>query len=156
MKSRRIFLSCAFVFASLINLQTSLAQGVINPNPTWTSLNTSQKDTLVSLEEDWQTLSPEQRSKWIQLANRYEMLPEVERERIKSRMFDWSKLSPKDRRLARANFIKSQNIPNDKKSEAWDAYQQLSPEEKKSLADEAAEKNKPKKPSLVNSPSLKN
>jgi len=134
----------------------SFAQGVIPNNPSWSSLSVSQKETLATLQEDWNTLSAEQRTKWVQLANRYEKLPEAERERLKSRMSDWAKLSTNDRRVARANFIKSLDIPNDKKSEAWEAYQQLTPEEKKQLADEAAEKNKSKKPSLVNSPSLKN
>jgi hypothetical protein len=134
----------------------SFAQGVIPNNPSWSSLSVSQKETLSTLQEDWITLSGEQRTKWVQLANRYEKLPEAERERLKSRMSDWAKLSTNDRRVARANFIKSLDIPNEKKSEAWEAYQQLTPEEKKQLADEAAEKNKSKKPSLVNSPSLKN
>lgn len=156
MIGRRFFLTCAVLTISLTASSFSIAQGVMPSNPSWYSLTNSQKETLASLQEDWSTLSVEQRSKWVQLANRYEKLPETDQERLKSRMSDWAKLSPNDRRLARANFIKSLDIPNDKKSEAWEAYQQLTPEEKKQLADEAAEKNKSKKPSLVNSPTLKN
>ncbi len=156
MIGRRFFLTCTVLTISLTASSFSIAQGVMPSNPSWYSLTNSQKETLASLQEDWSTLSVEQRSKWVQLANRYEKLPETDQERLKSRMSDWAKLSPNDRRLARANFIKSLDIPNDKKSEAWEAYQQLTPEEKKQLADEAAEKNKSKKPSLVNSPTLKN
>jgi len=156
MIGRRFFLTCAVLTLAFTGSSVSFAQGVIPNNPSWSSLSVSQKETLATLQEDWNTLSAEQRTKWVQLANRYEKLPEAERERLKSRMSDWAKLSTNDRRVARANFIKSLDIPNDKKSEAWEAYQQLTPEEKKQLADEAAEKNKSKKPSLVNSPSLKN
>jgi len=132
-----------------------LSQGVLSSGQSWVSLSKPQKETLATLEEDWGTLSAEQKTKWIQLANKYEKLPQSDRDRLKSRMSDWAKLSVSERRVARANFIKSLEIPNDKKSEAWEAYQQLTPEEKKQLAEEA-EKNKSKKPSLVNSPSLKN
>jgi hypothetical protein len=156
MIGRRFFLACAVLTMFLTVSSFSFAQGVMPSNPSWSSLTNSQKETLATLQEDWGTLSVEQRTKWVQLANRYEKLPETDRERLKSRMSDWAKLSTNDRRVARANFIKSLDIPNDKKSEAWEAYQQLTPEEKKQLADEAAEKNKSKKPSLVNSPTLKN
>jgi hypothetical protein len=156
MIGRRFFLICTVLTLVFAESSLSFAQGVIPNNPSWSSLSVSQKETLSTLQEDWITLSGEQRTKWVQLANRYEKLPEAERERLKSRMSDWAKLSTNDRRVARANFIKSLDIPNEKKSEAWEAYQQLTPEEKKQLADEAAEKNKSKKPSLVNSPSLKN
>jgi hypothetical protein len=148
-----IFLSVSFLFA---HSNLSFAQTALSNGPNWGSLSSTQKETLSTLEEDWGTLSSEQKVKWIQLSNKYETLPDAERERLKSRMADWAKLSTKDRRAARSNFIKSLDIPNDKKSEAWEAYQQLSPEEKKQLADEAAEKNKTRKPSLVNAPSLKN
>ena len=147
-----IFLAMSIFFGSS---NFSFAQSVLSNGPSWSSLSTSQKETLSTLEEDWSTLSPEQKVKWIQLSNKYDTLPDVERERLKSRMADWAKLSTKDRRIARSNFIKSLDIPNEKKSEAWEAYQQLSLEEKKQLADDAAEKNKIRKPSLVNSPSLK-
>ncbi len=155
MIGRRFFLVCALVTLVFTNSSISYAQGVTPNNPSWSSLTSSQKETLATLQEDWSALSVEQRTKWVQLANRFEKLPEADRDRLKSRMSDWAKLSTNDRRVARANFIKSLDIPNDKKSEAWEAYQQLTPEEKKQLADEATEKNKSKKPSLVNSPTLK-
>lgn len=91
------------------------------------------------------------KQKWVQVAKRYEKLPTIEQERLRSRMGEWSKLSKSERRVARENYLKSINVAPEKKAEAWQAYQQLSPEEKKKLADEASRK----KPSLVNSPSLK-
>jgi hypothetical protein len=96
----------------------------------------------------------DQRVKWIQLANRYDNLSDSEKERLKARMADWSKLPIQEKRIARNNYLETLSISNDRKLEAWEAYQQLSPEEKKQLA-EQAQQRKQKKPSLVNSPSLK-
>ena len=154
---RRNLVITTFLIFGFFTFQAdlSVAQTVLSNGASWASLNKSQKETLATLEVDWNTLSSEQRSKWIQVSNKFESLPEADRERLKSRMADWAKLSTQDRRVARANYIKSLDIPNDKKSEAWEAYQQLSPEEKKQLADEAADKKKAKKQSLVYSPSLK-
>jgi hypothetical protein len=120
----------------------------------WSDLSTVQKEVLSSLEEDWPNLTVEQRVKWIQLANRFDNLTESEKERLRARMADWSKLPSNEKRIARANFLKAQSVSNDQKLEAWEAYQQLSAEEKKELAEHALSK-KQKKPSLVNSPSLK-
>lgn len=139
--------------AHMAYAQSSSVNAIGSKAPGWAELSTPQKEVLASLEEDWASLTPEQKSKWAQLANRYDQFSDTEKERLKIRMLDWSKLSIKERRTARANFIKSQSIPNEKKAEAWEAYQQLSPEEKKQLADEA--NSKQKKPSLVNAPSLK-
>jgi len=120
----------------------------------WSDLSTVQKEVLSSLEEDWSNLTVEQRVKWIQLANRFDNLTEAEKERLRARMADWSKLPSNEKRIARANFLKAQSVSNDQKLEAWEAYQQLTAEEKKELAENALSK-KQKKPSLVNSPSLK-
>jgi hypothetical protein len=155
---RTIFfiISMSVLGLSFSSVTVTQAQTVLTTAPIWSGLSSPQKDILSSLEDDWNGLSAEQRNKWLAVANRFESRPEAERDRLKSRMSEWAKLSPNDRRVARSNYLSSLDVPNEKKSEAWEAYQLLSPEEKKHLADEAAEKNKTKKPSLVNSPSLKN
>jgi hypothetical protein len=137
---------------------TVQAQTLSNPittvsskSPTWADLGESDKNILSPLESDWESLSPDMKQKWVQVAKKYEKLPGTEQERLRSRMSEWSKLSQSERRIARENYLKNMNVTPEKKAEAWQAYQQLSPEEKKKLADEASHK----KPSLVNSPSLK-
>ena len=62
----------------------------------------------------------------------------------------WSNLSQKDRRLARENYLASLKFPAEKKAEAWSAYQKLSDEQKKKLA----EKETKKKPNAINAPTL--
>jgi hypothetical protein len=118
---------------------------------TWSQLSGNQQKILSPLEADWDLLSSDRKQKWVQVATRFEKLPAAEQERLQSRMKEWAKLSSNERRIARDHYLQSLNISSEKKAEAWQAYQQLSPEEKKKLADEAVSK----KPSLVNSPSLK-
>jgi hypothetical protein len=73
-----------------------------------------------------------------------------DQERLQSRMAGWSNLSQKERRLARENYLSSLKFPAEKKAEAWTAYQKLSDEQKKKLADSQAKK----KPTAANAPTL--
>ncbi|MDO9013371.1 MAG: DUF3106 domain-containing protein [Polynucleobacter sp.] len=119
----------------------------------WDDLSLVQQKILAPLEEDWSYLSKERRQKWIQVANLYPKMKRVDQERLQSRMNEWSKLSQKDRRIARDNYLSSLRFPAEEKASAWQAYQQLSPEDKKKLA--AKEDNK-KKPTAASSPTLQN
>jgi hypothetical protein len=119
----------------------------------WDDLSAVQQKILAPLEEDWSYLSKERRQKWIQVANLYPKMKRADQERLQSRMNEWSKLSQKDRRIARDNYLSSLRFPAEEKASAWQAYQQLSPEDKKKLA--AKEDNK-KKPTAANSPTLQN
>ena len=119
----------------------------------WDDLSVVQQKILAPLEEDWSYLSKERRQKWIQVANLYPKMKRTDQERLQSRMNEWSKLSQKDRRIARDNYLSSLRFPAEEKASAWQAYQQLSPEDKKKLA--AKEDNK-KKPTAASSPTLQN
>jgi hypothetical protein len=57
-------------------------------------------------------------------------------------MADWAKLPQKDRRIARDNYLSSLQIPVEQKVAAWEAYQQLSEEEKQKLAQQELNKRK--------------
>lgn len=118
---------------------------------TWEGLKPAQQTILEPLESDWDYMLPESRKKWIQVANLYPKMSAADKQRLQSRMASWSKLTQKDRRLARDNYLSSLKFPNEKKAEAWSAYQKLSDEQKKKLAQ--AELNK-KKPGATSSPTL--
>ena len=119
----------------------------------WDDLSVVQQKILAPLEEDWSYLSKERRQKWIQVANLYPKMKRVDQERLQSRMNEWSKLSQKDRRIARDNYLSSLRFPAEEKASAWQAYQQLSPEDKKKLA---AKEDSRKKPTAASSPTLQN
>jgi len=118
---------------------------------TWEGLRTEQQKILAPLESDWDYMLPESRKKWIQVANLYPKMSETDQQRLQSRMTSWSNLSQKDRRIARENYLSSLKFPAEKKAEAWSAYQKLSDEQKKKLAQ--AEENK-KKPTAASAPTL--
>ena len=128
----------------------STAIPVKTPDGTWEGLNPAQQKILAPLESDWDYILPDGRKKWIYVANIYPKMSSQDQERLQSRMTSWSNLSQKDRRLARENYLASLKFPAEKKAEAWSAYQKLSDEQKKKLAEKEAKK----KPHAINAPTL--
>ena len=120
------------------------------PDGTWDGLKPAQQKILAPLESDWDYMLPDSRKKWIQVANIYPKMSAQDQERLQSRMTSWSNLSQKDRRIARENYLTSLKFPAEKKAEAWYAYQKLSDEQKKKLADSELKK----KPTAANAPTL--
>ena len=113
------------------------------PDGTWESLKPAQQQILAPLESDWDYMLPDSRKKWMQVATIYPKMSEQDQQRLQSRMASWSNLSQKERRIARENYLTSLKFPAEKKAEAWSAYQKLSDEQKKKLAEVEAKK-KPK------------
>jgi hypothetical protein len=120
------------------------------PDGTWDGLSPTQQKILAPLESDWDYMLPDSRKKWIYVSNIYPKMSAQDQERLQSRMASWSNLSQKDRRIARENYLASLKFPAEKKAEAWSAYQKLSDEQKKKLA----EMETKKKPKLINAPTL--
>ena len=120
------------------------------PDGTWENLNPNQQKILAPLESDWDYMLPDSRKKWIYVANLYPKMAPADQERLQSRMASWSSLSQRDRRIARENYLTSLKFPPEKKAEAWSAYQKLSEEQKKKLAEMEAKK----KPNATNAPTL--
>ena len=120
------------------------------PDGTWEGLKASQQQILAPLESDWDYMLPDSRKKWIQVANIYPKMSAQDQERLQSRMTSWSNLSQKERRIARENYLASLKFPAEKKAEAWSAYQKLSDDQKKKLAESESKK----KPTAANAPTL--
>jgi hypothetical protein len=120
------------------------------PDGTWEGLKPAQQKILAPLESDWDYMLPDSRRKWTQVANIYPKMSAQDQERLQSRMTGWSNLSQKERRLARENYLSSLKFPAEKKAEAWSAYQKLSDDQKKKLADSEVKK----KPTAANAPTL--
>ena len=120
------------------------------PDGTWEGLKPAQLQILAPLESDWDYMLPDSRKKWIQVANIYPKMSPQDQQRLQSRMASWSNLSQKERRIARENYLSSLKFPAEKKAEAWTAYQKLSDEQKKKLAETQTKK----KPNAINAPTL--
>jgi len=164
MKSLLASASTALVFAFFGSVASgSLAQSAPNPSHgktaaipekkpdgTWEGLKPAQQKILAPLESDWDYMQPDSRKKWTQVANIYPKMSEQDQQRLQSRMASWSNLTQKERRIARENYLSSLKFPAEKKAEAWTAYQKLSDEQKKKLAESEVKK----KPTAANAPSL--
>ena len=119
----------------------------------WQQLSTLQQTVLASLESDWSSFAPASKIKWLKVADRYPTMSASEQERLQTRMAAWAKLPQKDRRIARDNYLSSLQFPAEQKTAAWEAYQQLSDEEKQKLAQQEQSR---KKSSAVTSPAIQN
>lgn len=135
---------------SIKSSQTGTEVKKIN-NLDWQQLTPLQQAVLVSLESDWSSFTTASKTKWLKVANRYPTMSNAEQERLQSRMAAWAKLPQKDRRLARDNYLSSLQFPPEQKAAAWEAYQQLSEEEKQKLAQQELNK---RKSSAVTAPAI--
>ncbi|GAB2576241.1 hypothetical protein GCM10027034_03110 [Ramlibacter solisilvae] len=102
--------------------------------PLWRELNPGQHQALAPLAGTWNTLNEAQKRKWLALSASYPKLAATEQQKLHSRMVEWVALSPQQRAQARLNFGETQKIAPDEKKAKWEAYQALSPEEKRKLA----------------------
>jgi hypothetical protein len=105
--------------------------------PTWASLTTTQRQALAPLQRDWSTLDREPKQKWIEVAARFPTMPPEERRRIQERMAEWARLTPAERARARMQFQEVHQLPSGERQARWQAYQSLSAEQRKTLAQQA-------------------
>lgn len=100
----------------------------------WHQLNPGQKQALKPLAGTWNSLSDLHQRKWLALSRNYAAMSPAEQATLHSRMTEWATLSPQQRSRARLNFAETRQLPADEKKAKWQAYQALSPEEKRQLA----------------------
>ncbi len=123
------------------------AKSAPTTQPLWKELSSPQQTALRPLAANWDTMALGQKRKWISVAKDYDKLPPAQQTNLRTRMTEWVSLSPQQRANARQNFAQHKELtdgltPEQRKAQ-WQAYQQLSPEEKRKLADGAS------KPSLA-------
>jgi hypothetical protein len=106
----------------------------------WKDLTPAQQQALKPLAEHWSSLPEERKRKWLAVSRNYPSLPPTEQAKLHSRMSDWVSLSQQQRTQARLNYVETKKLTPEQKAEQWQAYQALSPEEKKKLAAKAPSK----------------
>ncbi len=131
--------SCALAQSSVkssnsVALATNSGTPKISSKPAWQYLTPSQQLSLKPLAANWNTLGEAQKRKWIAIAKNYPNLAPMEQAKLHSRMTEWVSLSQQQRNQARLNFARSKQLSPTQKTATWQAYQALSPEEKKKLA----------------------
>ena len=102
--------------------------------PEWTSLSEAQRAAVKPLFADWATMPSNQKRKWIELTAGFASMSAAEQAKVHSRMSSWTALSPQQRSQARINFAEAASSLNaSERRDKWQAYQQLSSEEKQRL-----------------------
>lgn len=117
--------------------------------PRWSQLTATQRDALAPLSGEWDRISAAGKKKWLQIGDQIALKSPEEKQRAQQRLRDWVKLTPEQRKVARANYAlaKKKLAPNEKMAQ-WQNYQQLTEAQRKELA--AA--NGPAKNQVVNPP----
>lgn len=123
--------------------------GLSSDNPlAWNRLSDEQRVALAPFSTQWDKFSEERKRKWMKIASRYRKLTPEAQKRLHERMAEWIRMTPDQRKVARENYQVSKSVPVEKRESAWDAYQKLTPEQKKKLA--ATEKTR--RPTVVSAP----
>jgi len=109
----------------------------VSSKPAWKDLSPAQQQALQPLAQYWPRLSEERKRKWLVISKNYPTLPATEQAKLHRRMSEWATLSQQQRTQARVNFTEVKKLSAEQKAAQWEAYQALSPEEKRKLAAKA-------------------
>lgn len=110
---------------------------VVVSKPYWTVLSAEQQAALRPLAPYWNGISEPQKRKWLALSRNYASMTPEDKATLHSRMTDWASLSAQQRAQARLNFAEVKQLPVDERKAKWEAYQALSDDEKRKLAESA-------------------
>lgn len=108
--------------------------------PQWNALSAAQRKSLRPLAGTWDTLGDGHKRKWIALAKSYPTMASAEQAKLHSRMAEWAALNPRERELARLNFVETKKLSPPDRASNWEAYKALSPEERRKLGKKATVK----------------
>ena len=108
--------------------------------PAWNKLTVSQRETLGPLAGLWDSMGEARKRKWLAVAATAPSLAASERQKMHERMEAWARLSRNEREQARLNFTQSKSLGKSSRAADWEAYQALSADERKRLADAAHHK----------------
>lgn len=105
--------------------------------PVWANLGPQQQSALAPLKRLWPSINEAQKRKWLAVSRNYHELPEQEQQKMHERMREWVHLGPRERALARLEYARAQTLSVDERRMRWQAYQALSKDERKQLADQS-------------------
>lgn len=105
--------------------------------PLWVELTPLQQTALKPLEARWENLGDSQKRRWIALSRNYSRLSAKDQRTLHGRMTEWASLSGRERVQARLNFAEVKQLAPDERNAKWEAYQALSEEGRRELAEKA-------------------
>lgn len=125
------------------NVAIDAGRARINDQPLWDELSSAQQIALAPLEPEWQYISGTRKRQWIEMSARFASMAPNEQQRVHQRMREWMRLTPAQRERARENFSKANKLTQGGKSADWESYNQLSEEQKRTLAQSKGRERKP-------------
>ncbi len=134
---RAAILTLVLALAPAFFLSAASAQITLG-SPSWSQLSPAEKQVLAPLAPEWDQWDAQRKQKWRGIAQRYPKMGPDEQQRIQQQMKSWAELTPQQRNAARAQFKTFKDVQPEQKRQAWQAYQNLSPEEKRELAARSA------------------
>jgi hypothetical protein len=136
-----VFASVAIGAPAAATPRATGARAAVEEGVRWSKLKPAQREALKPLQQDWSTIEATRKQKWLQIADRMPNMPPDERLRVQARMTEWARLTPQQRGEARLRYEEARQLPAADRRSRWDAYQALSPEEKRELAARATARN---------------
>jgi Protein of unknown function (DUF3106) len=113
----------------------------VSSQPLWKELTAAEQTALRPLAANWDSMGIGQKRKWQTVAKDFDKLPAAQQTKMHARMAEWTALSSQQRAAARINFAQNRELTDgltpEQRKVQWEAYQQLSPEEKRKLAESA-------------------
>ncbi len=106
----------------------------------WKDLSLQRQQALKPLQADWDSLDETRQKKWLVIADSFPSLDPAQQARAQSKMQEWVRLNPEQRRIARDSYLRAKSLNTTEKNAKWERYQQLSEEEKNKLAAKTAKK----------------
>ncbi|MGE0310476.1 MAG: DUF3106 domain-containing protein [Lautropia sp.] len=98
--------------------------------PLWSDLSPAQRAALAPFEPEWNAWPIPEKKSWVALADRLPRMSAAKRETAQRRIREWAKLTPEQRRLARANFRLAKERPADARVTEWQNYQSMTQEQR--------------------------
>ncbi len=117
--------------------------------PGWVALTPEQRTILAPLEKDWAGMDAFRRKKWLGIAQRYPTMSPVEQVSMQRNMWEWARLAPEDRKVAREKYkTLKQFAPEERQvvRQKWEEYSTLTDEEKERLRKKAPRSPKVRTP----------
>jgi len=98
---------------------------VIKSAPKWAQLTMQQQLVLAPLAAEWDGFADLQRHRLLGVAEKYPKMSAIEQGRVRSRLQDWAKMTPEQRKLARQNYRQLQELPHDERLAVKKKIQQM-------------------------------
>jgi len=109
----------------------------VDEAPSWASLSKPQQAALAPLQRDWSSITLRHKQKWLEVAGRFPVMLEPERQRVQARMTEWAHMTPAERSSARLQFQETRQFSPEDRQARWEAYQALPDDQRRELAQRA-------------------